>query len=115
MIQSRSRALNAPIVDRGFEEGWIVPEPPRADWKTSGDRGVRTAAGLACADELNKAGHWVTVFEKSDRIGGLLMYGIPNMKLDKSVVQRRVDLPCRRRYASSCVMPMLASAIRRRS
>lgn len=50
-------------------------------------------AGLACADQLNKAGHTVTVYERADRIGGLLMYGIPNMKLDKQdVVQRRVDL-----------------------
>ena len=49
-------------------------------------------AGLACADQLNKAGHRVTVFERADRIGGLLMYGIPNMKLDKDVVQRRIDL-----------------------
>jgi glutamate synthase (NADPH/NADH) small chain len=49
-------------------------------------------AGLACAAQLNKAGHWVTVFERADRIGGLLMYGIPNMKLDKRTLQRRVDL-----------------------
>jgi glutamate synthase (NADPH/NADH) small chain len=49
-------------------------------------------AGLACADQLNRAGHWVTVFERADRVGGLLMYGIPNMKLDKRLVQRRVDL-----------------------
>lgn len=50
-------------------------------------------AGLAAADELNKAGHWVTVFERADRIGGLMMYGVPNMKTDKEkVVQRRVDL-----------------------
>jgi glutamate synthase (NADPH) small chain len=49
-------------------------------------------AGLACADQLNKAGHLVTVFERADRIGGLLTYGIPNMKLDKQIVQRRVDL-----------------------
>lgn len=49
-------------------------------------------AGLACADQLNKAGHYVTVYDRNDRAGGLLMYGIPNMKLDKSVVQRRIDL-----------------------
>jgi glutamate synthase (NADPH/NADH) small chain len=49
-------------------------------------------AGLACAAQLNKAGHWVTVFERADRIGGLLVYGIPNMKLEKGVVQRRIDL-----------------------
>ena len=49
-------------------------------------------AGLACADQLNHVGHRVTVYERADRIGGLLMYGIPNMKLDKTIVQRRVDL-----------------------
>ncbi len=86
------KSIECAIVDRGFEEGWIVSEPPAVR------TGKRVAivgsgpAGLACADELNKSGHTVTVFEKSDRIGGLLMYGIPNMKLDKSVVQRRVDL-----------------------
>src|SRR5215470_17886632 len=86
------KSIECAIVDRGFEEGWIVPQPPlkRTDKRIaivgSGP------AGLACADQLNKAGHSVTVFEKSDRIGGLLMYGIPNMKLDKRIVQRRVDL-----------------------
>lgn len=80
------------IIDRAFDEGWITPNPP------SERTGKRVAvvgsgpSGLACADQLNKAGHSVTVFERSDRIGGLLMYGIPNMKLDKKVVQRRVDL-----------------------
>ena len=49
-------------------------------------------SGLAVADQLNHRGHWVTVFERSDRVGGLLMYGIPNMKLEKQIVQRRVDL-----------------------
>jgi NAD(P)H-dependent glutamate synthase small subunit len=80
------------IIDRGFAEGWVVPEPPsaRSGWKVaivgSGP------AGLAAAAQLNKAGHQVCVYERADRIGGLLMYGIPNMKLDKlSVVQRRID------------------------
>lgn len=79
------------IIDRGFEEGWVIPAQPvkRTDKKVavvgSGP------AGLSCAAQLNKAGHWVTVFERADRIGGLLMYGIPNMKLDKKYVQRRVD------------------------
>jgi NAD(P)H-dependent glutamate synthase small subunit len=80
------------IIDRGFAEGWIRPRPPR-------DRtGKKVAivgsgpAGLAAADQLNKAGHTVTVYERADRVGGLLMYGIPNMKLEKRVVQRRVDL-----------------------
>jgi len=86
------KSIECAIVDRGFEEGWIVPQPPR---KRTGKRVAIVGsgpAGLACADQLNKDGHLVTVFEKSDRIGGLLMYGIPNMKLDKKIVQRRVNL-----------------------
>ena len=80
------------IIDRGFAEGWVVPQPP------SERTGMRVAvvgsgpAGLAAAAQLNKAGHSVTVYERADRIGGLLMYGIPNMKLDKKVVERRVEL-----------------------
>jgi glutamate synthase (NADPH/NADH) small chain len=80
------------IIERGFAKGWIVAAPP------SVRTGKKVAivgsgpAGLACADQLNKAGHLVTVFERADRIGGLLIYGIPNMKLDKKIVQRRVDL-----------------------
>ncbi len=80
------------IIDRGFEEGWIRPEIPAQ--RTGKKVAVVGSgpAGLACADLLNRAGHLVTVFERADRPGGLLMYGIPNMKLDKSVVQRRIDL-----------------------
>lgn len=80
------------IIDNAFLEGWVTPNPPAVR------TGRRVAvvgsgpSGLACADQLNHAGHLVTVFERADRIGGLLMYGIPNMKLDKSIVQRRVDL-----------------------
>lgn len=84
--------IECAIVDKGFEEGWIVPEPPL---KRTGKKVAVIGSGpsgLACAAQLNRAGHWVTVFERADRIGGLLMYGIPNMKLDKQVVQRRVDL-----------------------
>ncbi|WP_321347137.1 glutamate synthase subunit beta [uncultured Draconibacterium sp.] len=80
------------IIDNGFEKGWVVPEPPESrTGKTVAVVGSGPA-GLACAAQLNKAGHTVTVFERDDRIGGLLMYGIPNMKLDKDVVQRRVDI-----------------------
>lgn len=80
------------IVDRGFEEGWIVPrEVHSRSGKTVAVVGSGPA-GLAAADELNQMGHLVTVYERSDRIGGLLMYGIPNMKLGKDVVNRRVDL-----------------------
>jgi len=80
------------IVDRGFAQGWVVPRPPATR------TGKRVAivgsgpAGLAAADQLNKVGHAVTVFERADRIGGLLLYGIPNMKLDKRLVERRVNL-----------------------
>lgn len=80
------------IIDKGFEEGWIVPRPPvhRSD-KTVAIIGSGPA-GLACAQQLNRAGHRVTVFEKTDRAGGLLMYGIPHYKLRKEIVQRRIDL-----------------------
>ncbi|HEY4234945.1 MAG TPA: glutamate synthase subunit beta [Lacipirellulaceae bacterium] len=80
------------IVDRGFAEGWIMAQPPK---ERTGKRVAIVGsgpAGLAAAAQLNKVGHKVTVYERADRIGGLLMYGIPNMKLDKGVVQRRVDL-----------------------
>jgi glutamate synthase (NADPH/NADH) small chain len=80
------------IIDKGFDEGWVKPEPPAH--RTGKKVAVIGSgpSGLACAAQLNKAGHLVTVFERSDRVGGLLMYGIPNMKLDKKHVQRRVDL-----------------------
>ena len=88
-------------VAQGFEEGWMVPRPPLAR------SGARVAvigggpAGMAAADQLNKMGHAVTVYERSDRVGGLMMYGVPNMKTDKElVVQRRVDLMV------SCPLPM---------
>ncbi len=84
--------IECAIVDKAFEEGWITPQPPAV--RTGKKVAVVGSgpAGLACADQLNRAGHWVTVFERADRPGGLLMYGIPNMKLDKRFVQRRVDL-----------------------
>src|SRR5665213_1097615 len=86
------KSIECAIVDKGFEEGWIVPEPPPI--RTGKKVAVVGSgpAGLAAAAQLNRAGHTVTVFERADRIGGLLMYGIPNMKLDKEIVQRRVDL-----------------------
>ena len=81
------------IIDRGFEEGWVQPKTPNSrTGKTIAIVGSGPA-GLAAAEQLNRAGHSITVFERSDRIGGLLMYGIPNMKLAKEeVVGRRLDL-----------------------
>ena len=84
--------IEVSIIDRGFENGWVKLETPE---KRSGKKVAIVGsgpAGLAAAEQLNKAGHAVTVFERADRIGGLLMYGIPNPKLDKKVVQRRVDM-----------------------
>jgi glutamate synthase (NADPH/NADH) small chain len=85
--------IEASIIDNGFEKGWVQPSPPKSrTGKTVAIVGSGPS-GLACAAQLNSAGHKVTVYERADRIGGLLMYGIPNMKLDKKeVVQRRVDL-----------------------
>ena len=79
------------IVDRAWEEGWIVPEPPESRTGKSVAIVGSGPAGLAAADQLNKAGHSITVYERANRIGGLLQYGIPNMKLSKEAVQRRVD------------------------
>jgi glutamate synthase (NADPH/NADH) small chain len=86
------KSIEQAIIDKGFEEGWVVPEIPA---KRTGKRVAIVGsgpAGLACAQQLNRAGHTVTVFERDDRIGGLLMYGIPPMKLEKQVVDRRVKL-----------------------
>jgi glutamate synthase (NADPH) small chain len=81
------------IIDRGWDEGWVLPEPPGA--RTGRKVAVIGSgpAGLAAAQQLNRSGHLVTVLEREDRPGGLLMYGIPNMKLDKkAVVERRINL-----------------------
>jgi glutamate synthase (NADPH/NADH) small chain len=85
--------IEVAIIDRGWDEGWVVAEPPKARTGKKVAMIGSGPAGLCAAAQLNKAGHTVTVFERDDRVGGLLMYGIPNMKLDKKeVVQRRVDL-----------------------
>jgi glutamate synthase (NADPH/NADH) len=86
------KSIECAIIDKGWEMGWMVPNPPKV--RTGKKVAIIGSgpSGLACADQLNKAGHSVTVYERQDRFGGLLMYGIPNMKLDKKVVQRRIDL-----------------------
>ncbi|KAK4795794.1 hypothetical protein SAY86_028120 [Trapa natans] len=85
--------IECAIIDKAFEEGWMKPRPPL---KRTGKQVAVVGsgpAGLAAADQLNRMGHHVTVYERADRIGGLMMYGVPNMKADKiDVVQRRVDL-----------------------
>lgn len=86
------KSVECAIIDHGFEQGWIKANPPQhRTGKTVAIIGSGPA-GLAAADQLNRAGHSVTVYERSDRPGGLLMYGIPNMKLDKRIVKRRTDL-----------------------
>ncbi len=83
--------LELSIIEKGWENGWVTPEPPKV--RTGKKVAVVGSgpAGLCAAAQLNKAGHTVTVFERADRVGGLLMYGIPNMKLDKEqVLLRRV-------------------------
>ncbi|HEY5290038.1 MAG TPA: glutamate synthase subunit beta [Caulobacteraceae bacterium] len=85
------KTIECQIVDRGWDEGWIVPQP------ATRQNGRRVAvvgsgpAGLACAQQLARAGHAVTVFEKSDRIGGLLRYGIPDFKMEKRLIDRRMS------------------------
>jgi glutamate synthase (NADPH/NADH) small chain len=84
------KTIECQIIDRGWEEGWVAPQPA---WQSTGRRVAVVGsgpAGLACAQQLARAGHAVTVFEKSDRIGGLLRYGIPDFKMEKSLIDRRV-------------------------
>jgi glutamate synthase (NADPH/NADH) small chain len=85
------KSIEHAIIDKAWEEGWVRPQP--AAHKTGKKVAVvgSGGAGLACAQQLTRAGHEVTVFEKSDRIGGLLRYGIPDFKLEKGVIDRRLD------------------------
>src|SRR5713101_5547367 len=79
------------IIEHAFQQGWIRPEPPAV---RSGKRVAVVGSGpsgLAAAQQLNRAGHFVTVFEKNDRVGGLLRYGIPDFKLEKQIVDRRLE------------------------
>jgi len=85
------KQIEKSIVERGFKEGWIRPEPPK--FRTGKKVAVVGSgpAGLAAAQQLCRAGHWVSVYEKSDRIGGLLRYGIPQFKLEKNIIDRRLE------------------------
>jgi glutamate synthase (NADPH) small chain len=86
------KSIELAIADRAFDEGWIVAEPPvTPTWKKVAVIGSGPA-GLAAAAQLNRAGHSVTVFEKDDRIGGLLRYGIPEFKMEKRVLDRRLAI-----------------------
>src|SRR6266498_3338159 len=86
------KSIEVSIIERAFDEGWVAARPP--DVRT----GKRVAvvgsgpAGLAAADQLNRAGHWVTVLERADRIGGLLRYGIPEFKMEKRFLERRLAI-----------------------
>lgn len=80
------------IVERGFKEGWIVAEPPPNRTEKRVAVVGSGPAGLTVAQQLNRAGHWVTVLERDDEVGGLLRYGIPNFKLEKEIIDRRVKL-----------------------
>jgi glutamate synthase (NADPH/NADH) small chain len=86
------KSIECAIIDRGFEEGWVAPNPPATRTGKSVAVVGSGPAGLAAAAQLNSAGHSVTVFERADRIGGLLMYGIPNMKLEKWIIERRLQV-----------------------
>jgi glutamate synthase (NADPH) small chain len=86
------KAVEVSIIERAFDEGWIAPQPPT---QRTGKRVAVVGsgpAGLAAADQLNRAGHLVTVFEKADRIGGLLRYGIPEFKMEKRILERRLAI-----------------------
>ena len=88
----RIKSIELAIVERAFEEGWIRAQPPAARTGRTVAVVGSGPAGLAAADQLNKAGHSVTVFERADRIGGLLRYGIPEFKLEKRILDRRLAL-----------------------
>jgi glutamate synthase (NADPH/NADH) small chain len=86
------KSIEKAIIDKAFQQGWVAPRQPKL--KSGKKIAVIGSgpAGLTAADDLNQAGHSVTIYEKADRFGGLLMYGIPNMKLDKASVERRIEL-----------------------
>ena len=85
------KQIEKTIVERGFKEGWIRPEPPKVRTRKKVAVVGSGPAGLATAQQLCRAGHWVSVYEKADRIGGLLRYGIPQFKLEKQIIDRRLE------------------------
>jgi glutamate synthase (NADPH) small chain len=85
------KSIEQQIIDRGFEEGWVVAEPPQKRTGKSVAIVGSGPAGLAAAQQLNRAGHFVTVLEKDDKIGGLMRYGIPDFKMDKILLDRRLE------------------------
>ena len=86
------KSIECAIIDKGFEEGWVVANPPAVRTGKSVAVVGSGPSGLAAAAQLNSVGHRITVYERSDRIGGLLMYGVPQMKLEKSMIERRTKL-----------------------
>jgi len=80
------------IVERAFKEGWIKPQPPKSRTNKTIAIIGSGPAGLAAAQQLNRAGHTVTVFERDDEVGGLLRYGIPNFKMEKGIIDRRIKI-----------------------
>jgi glutamate synthase (NADPH/NADH) small chain len=85
------KSIEHAIIDKGWEMGWVLPQPPAARTGRTVAVVGSGPAGLACAQQLARAGHTVTVFEKNDRVGGLLRYGIPDFKMEKSHIDRRVE------------------------
>src|ERR1700694_2938086 len=85
------KSIEVSIVEHAFDEGWVAARPPAARTGKLVAVVGSGPAGLACAEQLNRAGHEVTVFERADRIGGLLRYGIPDFKLEKRVLDRRLE------------------------
>jgi glutamate synthase (NADPH/NADH) small chain len=86
------KSIEVSIIERAFDEGWVTPKPPLVRTGRKAAVVGSGPAGLAAAEQLNRAGHVVTVFEKADRIGGLLRYGIPEFKMEKRFLNRRLSI-----------------------
>ena len=94
------------IIEHAFEQGWINPEPPAERSGKSVAVIGSGPAGLACAEQLNRAGHRISVYERDDRIGGLLRYGIPDFKLEKWVLDRRLEIGVGGRHGTAFIIPL---------